>query len=209
MRSDELELAAATLARRSKPMRRIVAAVGPPTIGRGRPRRTHFAELARAICSQQLAGSAARAIHGRFEALYDGVPTPPAVLATPEPALRAVGLSGAKVAAIRDLAARVDDGRVSLARIGAKDDDEVVAQLVQVRGIGRWTAEMFLMFQLGRPDVWPVDDLGVRKGYGVLHPMAAMPTARELESLGEAFRPYRSVAAWYCWRAAESAPPDL
>jgi DNA-3-methyladenine glycosylase II len=203
---DELATAAAILAERSVPMRRIVAAVGPPTIGHRRPRRTHFAELARAICSQQLAGSAARAIHGRFEALYGGLPTPAAVLATPEPALRAVGLSGAKVASIRDLAARVDDGSLSLARIGAKADDDVVAQLVQVRGIGRWTAEMFLMFQLGRPDVWPVDDLGVRKGYGVLHGIAPMPTARELEELGDEFRPYRSVAAWYCWRAAESAP---
>jgi DNA-3-methyladenine glycosylase II len=190
-------------------MRRIIAAVGPPTIGQRRPRRTHFAELARAICSQQLAGSAARAIHGRFEAIYDGAPTPAAVLATPEAALRAVGLSGAKVAAIRDLAAHVDDGSVSLARIGAKTDDEVVTQLVQVRGIGRWTAEMFLMFQLGRPDVWPVDDLWVRKGYGVVHALVRMPTARELEPLGDEFRPYRSVAAWYCWRAADSVPPDL
>jgi 3-methyladenine DNA glycosylase/8-oxoguanine DNA glycosylase len=205
VRPAELAAAGDELARRSPALARIVDLVGPPTFG-SRPRRTHFAELARAICSQQLAGSAARAIHGRFEALFGGAPTAAAVLSTPEDALRAAGLSGAKVAAIRDLAARVEDGSLALARIGTKPDDEVVAQLVQVRGIGRWTAEMFLMFQLGRPDVWPVDDFGVRRGYAILHGRAEMPTARELDPLGEEFRPYRSVAAWYCWRAVDSSP---
>ncbi|MET0421778.1 MAG: DNA-3-methyladenine glycosylase 2 family protein [Acidimicrobiia bacterium] len=196
--------AANELARRSPAMRRIVARVGDPTMGwKGRPPRTHFAELARSICHQQLAGAAARTIHGRFEAIYDGRPTAAAVLATPVDTLRAAGLSGSKVAAIRDLAAQVETGSVSLARIGARSNDEVIAELVRVRGIGRWTAEMFLMFQLRRIDVWPVDDLGVRNGYGVLHGMSPTPTAKELQALGDEFAPYRSVAAWYCWRALE------
>jgi DNA-3-methyladenine glycosylase II len=186
----------------------LVAVVGPCAIGQRRPRRTHFAELARAICDQQLAGAAARTIHGRFEALFDGPPTPERVLAVPDDALRAAGLSAAKTASIRDLAFRVDSGEVRLARIGRLLDDEVVAELVRVRGIGRWTAEMFLMFQLLRLDVWPVDDLGVRKGFAVLHGRVDMPTARDLASLGDAFRPYRSVAAWYCWRAVETVIPD-
>ena len=201
MTPDEQASAADDLVRRHPAFAPVVALEGPPRIGWGRPRRTHFAELARAICFQQLAGAAARSIHGRFEALYQRRPTAPAVLATDEAALRAVGLSTAKTAAIRDLAVHVVDGSLPLRRIGAQPDDLVVRELVQVRGIGRWTAEMFLIFQLGRPDVWPVDDLGVRKGYAVVHDLPAMPTPRVLEELGDALRPYRSVAAWYCWRA--------
>jgi DNA-3-methyladenine glycosylase II len=201
---DGLVRASEELARRSAAMRRAVRLLGPPDFGwRRRPRRTHFAELARAICYQQLAGNAARAIHGRFEALCGGAPTAAAVLATPDDALRGAGLSAAKTAAVRDLAAKVDAGTVSLARIGARPDDVVVAELTQVRGIGRWTAEMFLISQLRRIDVWPVDDLGVRNGYARIHGLAVALPARALEPAGDEFRPYRSVAAWYCWRAAD------
>jgi DNA-3-methyladenine glycosylase II len=199
----ELVEASRELARRAPAFAGIVAAVGPCELRRGRPRRTHFAELARAICYQQLAGSAARAIHGRFEALYDGAPAPDAVLATPDDVLRAVGLSAAKAASIRDLAAHVADGTVELDRLGRLRDDRIVEELTQVRGIGQWTAEMFLMFQLGRLDVWPVDDFGVRKGYATLYRLAEMPTARALRPLGDELRPIRSVAAWYCWRAVD------
>jgi DNA-3-methyladenine glycosylase II len=199
----ELIEASNDLARRVPQFASIVEAAGPCELRRGRPRRTHFAELARAICYQQLAGSAARAIHGRFEALYSGLPTPELVLETPVDALRAVGLSASKEASIRDLAEHVVAGTVALDRIGRRSDERVVAELTLVRGIGRWTAEMFLMFQLGRVDVWPVDDFGVRKGFAKLYGTAAMPTPRELQPLGEQFRPYRSVAAWYCWRAAD------
>jgi DNA-3-methyladenine glycosylase II len=199
--------AVAKLTRRDPPLRRLVRVVGPCTMGQGRTRRPHFAELARMICYQQLAGAAARTIHGRFEALYDGHPTPDAVLATPDTALRAAGLSAAKAASIRDLAVRVDAGEVKLARMSRLPDDEVVRELTLVRGIGRWTAEMFLMFQLGRPDVWPVDDLGVRKGYSLIYSLPAMPTARDLDPLGERFRPYRSIVAWYCWRAVDTVVP--
>jgi DNA-3-methyladenine glycosylase II len=197
--------ASAEVARRDPAMARIVEEVGPADLRRGRARRSHFAELARAVCYQQLAGAAARAIHGRFEALFDGQgPTPEAVLALPEATLRGAGLSGSKTASIRDLAQKVLAGDVELDRVGRLQDDEIVRELTLVRGIGRWTAEMFLMFQLGRLDVWPVDDFGVRRGYGILHGWTEMPTAKELQPLGEAYRPYRSVAAWYCWRAADT-----
>jgi len=200
-------VASEELAARDPAIARLVDTVGPCTVGVGRPARTHFAELARMVCYQQLAGAAARTIHGRFEALFSGPPTPEAVLAMPDTALRGAGLSAAKAASIRDLAARVEAGDVRLARIGRYDDEAVIAQLVTVRGIGRWTAEMFCMFQLRRLDVWPVDDLGVRKGYARIAGLASMPSAKELGPLGDRFRPYRSVAAWYCWRAVDVIAP--
>lgn len=205
---DPYVVASRDLARRDPALRALVDAVGPCTVGRGRPRRTHFAELARMVCFQQLAGAAASTIHGRFEALFDGRPRPESVLAMPEERLRSAGLSAAKAASIRDLASRVLDGDVRLARMGRLADAVVVGELTRVRGIGRWTAEMFCMFQLRRLDVWPVDDLGVRKGYAVLAGLRAMPSPKELEPLGERFRPYRSVAAWYCWRAVDTVVPD-
>jgi DNA-3-methyladenine glycosylase II len=123
--------------------------------------------------------------------------------------MRAAGLSRAKTASIRDLAARALDGTVpDDGALAGLEDDEIVARLSQVRGIGRWTAEMFLIFQLRRPDVWPIDDLGVRKGYAVAHGLAAPPTPRELLGLGDLYRPHRTVAAWYCWRAVETILPD-
>jgi DNA-3-methyladenine glycosylase II len=162
----------------------------------------------RSITFQQLAGRAAAAIHGRFVAALDGSTMPEAVLALPEPAFRAAGMSGAKTASIRDLAAKALDGTVPLDALDVLSDDEVVERLSRVRGIGRWTAEMFLIFHLRRPDVWPVDDLGVRKGYALTHALAAPPKPRDLLVLGEPLRPYRTVAAWYCWRAAETVVPS-
>jgi DNA-3-methyladenine glycosylase II len=166
-----------------------------------RPSTGHFAALAESILHQQLAGPAARAIHGRFIALFDGDLSPKAVLAVPPRKLRAAGLSRSKVASIRDLAAKVVDGTVPLQRIGRLADDEVVARLTVVRGIGRWTAEMFLMFQLRRLDVWPVGDYAVRKGYALAYGLRKLPTPKQLDAAGERFRPYRTVAAWYCWQA--------
>jgi DNA-3-methyladenine glycosylase II len=203
----ELRDATAELARRDRKLARVIDAVGLPDLRRGRPRTEHFAELVRAICYQQLAGAAARAIHGRLVALFDGEPTPEALLAIPTRQLRAVGLSGNKAASVRDLAERVVAGEVELDRVGRMSDDDIVRELSLVRGIGRWTAEMFLIFQLGRLDVWPVDDLGIRKGYGRIHGLDPAPTARALEPLGDRYRPYRSVAAWYCWRAADTTLP--
>jgi DNA-3-methyladenine glycosylase II len=198
-----LVVATEDVASRDAQLAAVIAIVGPCDIRPSRPKRTHFAELVRAICYQQLAGAAASTIHGRVEALFDGPPTPEAMLALSTESLRGAGLSGNKTASVRDLAERVLAGDVELDRVSRLPDDEVVRELTLVRGIGRWTAEMFLMFQLGRLDVWPVDDFGVRKGYGRIFAMAEAPKPRPLEELGERFRPYRSVVAWYCWRAAE------
>jgi DNA-3-methyladenine glycosylase II len=165
---------------------------------------THLGTLVRAIVYQQLAGAAAAAIHGRLIASMDGEVTPERMLALSDETLRAVGLSGAKVASLRDLAAKVLDGTVVLdsRRIRALSDEDLIERLSAVRGIGRWTAEMFLIFHLRRLDVWPTGDLGVRKGYGLAWGIPT-PTPRQLEPLGNPYRPYRSVVAWYCWRAAE------
>ncbi len=119
----------------------------------------------------------------------------------PDEALRAAGLSGNKLASLRDLSAKVLDGTVVLDGASRLSDDEIVDRLVTVRGIGRWTAEMYLMFELRRLDVWPVDDLGVRQGYGAAWQLDPAPTAKELQPLGDRFRPYRSVVARYCWEA--------
>jgi DNA-3-methyladenine glycosylase II len=183
----------------------LVEAVGP--YDPRPPDGDYLGSLARAIVYQQLAGNAARAIHGRFVGLYDGRPTADAILRTSLDDLRRAGLSGNKVASILDLAQKVSDGTVPLERIDELPDDDVVARLRTVRGVGRWTAEMFLMFQLGRPDVWPVDDFGVRKGFARIHELAEPPKPKALDALGEVYRPYRSAAAWYCWRAVDTVLP--
>jgi DNA-3-methyladenine glycosylase II len=160
-----------------------------------------FTSLARAIVFQQLAGPAAAAIHRRFVAAIGGSVTAEAILATEPDALRAAGLSGAKTASLIDLATKTRDGTVPLDGIEALGDDEIVARLTTVRGIGRWTAEMFLLFELHRPDVWPVDDLGVRHGWSRIHGLPETIKPRALEAEGERFRPYRSTLALYCWHA--------
>jgi DNA-3-methyladenine glycosylase II len=153
---------------------------------------------------QQLAGAAAKAIHGRLVAALDDDVEPEALLALSDDRLRAAGLSANKARSLRDLATKVLDGTVVLAprRLSRQSDEEVIARLCTVRGIGPWTAQMFLMFRLRRLDVWPVADFGVRQGYGLAWKVP-MPTARELEPLGAPYRPYRTVVAWYCWRAVE------
>ena len=163
-----------------------------------------FAALVRSIMYQQLAGAAATAIHGRFLKLFADALSPAAVLALPAGAMRAAGVSGPKEAAITDLARKVGDGTVPLGDVDSLSDDELVERLTKVRGIGRWTAEMFLIFQPRRLDVWPVDDYGVRKGWTLAHRKREMITPRALQAEGEIFRPYRTIAAWYCWRAVEN-----
>jgi DNA-3-methyladenine glycosylase II len=166
-----------------------------------------FVYLTRAIIYQQLATAAARAIHGRFVAALGGEVTPAKVLRAREETLRGAGLSAAKLAAIRDLATKVRADEVELADLDAQPDEEVVRRLTLVRGIGPWTAHMYLMFRMHRPDVWPVGDLGVRAGYAKIHGLRAHPTQKDLEPLGEPYRPWRSAAAWYCWRALETEVP--
>ena len=191
--------AAAAVARRDRVMANLMGRTGSFHL----PRRggSHFAALAESILYQQLAGAAAAAIHRRFVALFDGDLSPRAVLALSPRKLRGVGLSRSKVASVRDLAAKVVDGTVPLQRIGRLPDEEIITRLSVVRGIGRWTAEMFLIFQLRRLDVWPVGDYGVRTGYALAYGLPKLPTSKQLEGEGERFRPYRTVAAWYCWRA--------
>lgn len=186
-------------------MARLIKASGPLELRDPLP--DGFAALVRSIMYQQLAGAAAATIHGRFLKLFSSGLSPAAVLALPDGAMRTAGVSGSKAAAIADLAMKVRDGTVTLDGVDAVSDDELVTQLVQVRGIGRWTAEMFLMFQLGRLDVWPVDDYGVRKGWGLAHNLKEPPAPRALQAEGDRFRPYRSVAAWYCWRAVDTVLP--
>jgi DNA-3-methyladenine glycosylase II len=169
----------------------------PPRDGIG----DHFASLARAICFQQLAGKAAASIHARAVAAVGGSMTREAILATPVEKLRAAGLSSAKTAALIDLAAKVADGTVPLGGIEALEDEEIIRALSQVRGIGRWTAEMFLLFELRRPDVWPVDDFGVRHGWSLIYSLPEMIKPRQLAVEGDRFRPYRSLVAFYCWHA--------
>jgi DNA-3-methyladenine glycosylase II len=193
---------ARALADRDPVLARMVALAGLPRVPRSRE--TPFAALVRAIVYQQLAGAAATAIHRRLIAALDDNPGPEALLTLDAATLRAVGLSANKAASLYDLAAKALDGTVLLNPRGLarQSDDEVIARLSTVRGIGPWTAQMFLIFQLRRLDVWPTGDLGVRQGFGLAWDIPT-PTARELEPLGDPFHPYRSVVAWYCWRAAE------
>lgn len=183
----------------------LVREVGPVRVPA--PRDDAFTYLARAIVYQQLAGAAARTIHGRFVEALDGAVTPAAVAAAPDEALRNAGLSRNKLAAIRDLADKVGSGEVETGDLAECSDREVVRRLTRVRGIGPWTADMFLMFHLHRPDVWPVGDLGVRQGYARLHGLEDPVPPRELEVRGDGYRPWRSAVAWYCWRALEVEPP--
>jgi DNA-3-methyladenine glycosylase II len=190
------------IARRDPLMAVCIESVGPCRIRAGMG--DYFAALVRSIAYQQLAGRAAAAIHGRFVEAVGGAVTAEAVMAASEATIRSAGMSGAKTASLRDLAAKVLDGTVPLDGIEAYADDEIIDRLVKVRGIGRWTAEMFLLFELRRLDVWPVDDFAVRKGYARIHGLDEMPKPKALMALGEVYRPWRSVAAWYCWRGSET-----
>jgi len=166
-----------------------------------------FDALAESIAYQQLTGKAAATIFGRVRALYPKRKwlDPKQLLATPDETLRAAGLSRAKTAALKDLAAKTIDGTVPSGRALLRmTDDEIITRLTTVRGIGRWTVEMLLLFDLGRPDVWPVDDYGVRKGFAKTFRRRELPTPKQLMKLGEKWRPYRSVAAWYFWRALDA-----
>jgi DNA-3-methyladenine glycosylase II len=168
--------------------------------------REPYEALVRAISHQQLHARAAEAILGRFIALYPGIafPTPEMVLATEETVLRGCGLSRSKMAAIQDIAAHVLNGTVpSAADAAGLDDEALIARLTTIRGVGRWTVEMLLMFTLGRPDVLPVDDFGVREGWRLLQKEPTQPRPKALAEIGLAWAPHRSTAAWYLWRAAD------
>ena len=197
--------AAAHLSAADPVLARLVAAVGPPNL-RHEPHL--FTALVSAIVGQQISVSAASAIRARLAARCgpDQPLTPEALLALTHDDLRAIGLSRAKEAYVADLAAKVASGAVDLATIDQLPDEAVIAELTRIKGIGRWTAEMFLIFSLGRPDVLPVDDLGFRSRVRRHYQLAALPTAAELRALGEPWRPYRTFGTWYLWRSGAVEP---
>jgi len=174
--------------------------------------RSPFHALVNAVAHQQLHAKAAATILGRFQKLFPGgrFPGPKALAKVSDEDLRGVGFSRAKAAAIRDIAAKTISGVVPGKKaIQGMSDEEIIDRLVQVRGVGKWTVEMLLIFTLDRPDVWPVDDYGVRAGWRNLQGLKALPTPKDLQAAGERFRPFRSVAAWYLWRAADAGPEGM
>ena len=185
-------------------MGRIVDRVGPCTLG---PRRGYFEALCQAIFSQQVSGTVADILFARFRKLLGGRPTPAGVLGLTEEQLTAVGLSRQKRRYVRDLAEHFASGRIPVRRLRRMGDEEIIESLVEVKGVGRWTAEMFLIFVLNRPDLLPVDDLGVRKGVQMGYGLGELPSPTQVIAIGEPWRPWRTVATWYLWRwgAAEEA----
>jgi 3-methyladenine DNA glycosylase/8-oxoguanine DNA glycosylase len=199
-----LAAATAAVAARDRALAALIQRAGPVKLRASRGVDV-FSALAASIMYQQLAGKAAAAIHARFLALFGGDPKPEAALAMPVETLRGAGLSGSKAASILDLAAKILDGTVPADGWSRLSDDQIVERLTQVRGIGRWTVEMFLIFDLRRLDVWPVDDYGVRTGWRLIHGAAELLSPKALQPEGDRFRPYRTVAAWYCWEAVHLA----
>ena len=187
-------------------MRKMIDRVGPFTL---RPERDRFWMLVRSILSQQISTAAARTIRGRVQALAEPIGiTPESILNLPETELRGAGVSARKVEYIRDLATKTNDGSINLSQIGRLSDEQIIKQLVEVKGIGRWTAEMFLMFSLGRLDVFPIDDLGIRNAIAAHYDVSSPPTRAEMNAVAEPWRPYASIASWYCWRSLDRTPPD-
>ena len=195
---------AACLKLRDETLRRIIHQVGPCTLV---PRRRYFVALCEAIVAQQLAVKAAATIFGRFCRLFErNTPTPVKVLASSDAKLRSAGLSGQKLGYVRDLADKFADGTIRQRHLSRMDDEAVIAALTQVKGIGVWTAQMFLIFVLNRPDVWPVDDLGIRSAVQTQFGLRNLPDAARLTRLAEPWRPYRSIAAWYLWQSKDNQP---
>jgi len=201
----DVELALAHL-QRDKPLARLIETVGPFRMQIDATQNL-FIALARSIVYQQLHGKAAATIFGRFSALLVGTESQlmaQEVLRLSDEQLRSVGLSRNKSLALRDLAEKIASDRLlRFEALHAMDNEAIIASLTQVRGIGRWTVEMLLMFRLGRPDVLPLDDLGIRKGYSYVYKKKELPTREELQKRGTRWQPYRTVASWYLWRAAE------
>lgn len=190
------------LMRRDPVLGTAIKAIGPCLMAE-RQRRDHLTALAGSIVSQQLSTKAAATIFGRFLALFEGGGplSASAIVVLDDAMLRGVGLSGQKVRYLRDLCERILDGRLQLDELELLDDEAVIERLTEVKGFGRWTAEMFLMFRLHRPDVLPVDDLGIVNAVQRLYKLRKRPDAKTLHKIGDAWRPYRSVASWYLWQS--------
>jgi DNA-3-methyladenine glycosylase II len=195
------------LMRRDPVLGAAIKRIGPCGMA-DRQRKDHLSALVGAIVSQQLSTKAASTIYGRLVALFPNgaIPEAAALAAVDDQTLRRVGLSGQKVSYLRDLTARIGDGRLNLQELDELDDESVIERLVSVKGFGRWTAEMFLMFRLHRPDVLPVDDLGILNAIQRLYGLRKRPSAKRVKKLGEAWKPYRSVASWYLWQTLRNEP---
>jgi DNA-3-methyladenine glycosylase II len=188
---------------------RVIESVGPFRM-QLRTEGSHFEALTRSIVYQQLSGKAAGTILARFNALFPrNAPTPEAVLATTDEQLRAVGLSRQKIAYMKDLASKVVSGELPLDQVDAMSDDDLITHLIQVKGIGRWTAQMFLMFRLGRPDVLPELDLGIQNAIKRAYRKRKRPTPKDVRKLGAKWSPHSSVAAWYLWRSLDNGDGQL
>jgi DNA-3-methyladenine glycosylase II len=183
----------------------VIERVGPCRL-EVRSEGTHFEYLLRSIVYQQLSGKAAATIHGRVVTLLGGAPTPQAILATTDEAFRAAGLSRQKTGYARDLARQAVAGAIPFARIEKLDDDAIIEALSSIKGVGRWTAQMFLMFRLGRPNVLPAEDLGVRKGVQLTYRTRGLPPPKRVLALGRSWSPYATVASWYMWRLLDLPP---
>ena len=179
----------------------IIRVAGPHDLA---PRRGRYAALCRSIVGQQLSTRAAATIHSRFQAACGGRVTPARVAGLSDKALREAGLSGAKVASVRDLTRAVDEGELRLQQIGRLEDEAVAEALLPIRGIGPWSVDMFLMFTLGRPDILPVGDLGIQNGLMRLYGLRKRPDPKRMRALTQTWRPYRSVGSWYLWRSLET-----
>lgn len=166
-------------------------------------RNNHFATLVESIISQQLASSAAEAIFHRFKKLYPSFPKPIHILKTKDSKLRSVGLSKMKVEYLKDLARKIEDGQLEIKSLSKMTDDKIIEELTQVKGIGIWTAQMFLIFSCGRFDVLPTGDLGLRKGVQMAFSLPELPTPKQVEEIGIRWKPYRSVATWYLWKSLQ------
>lgn len=180
-----------------------IAQVGDCTLAAGLQTGDLLASLAESILYQQLSGKAAAAIHRRFLQLYPAAafPSPQALIDTPDEALRGAGISRAKVVYLKDLAQKVQDGLPTLAELEAMEDEAIIRSLTQVKGIGRWTVQMLLIFRLHRWDVLPVDDLGIRTGIRRLYGLPDLPDRKTVERIGQPWQPYRTIASWYLWRS--------
>jgi len=193
------------LARRDPVLRDLIRACGPCGLA-ARMHTNPFKALARAIVGQQLSAKAAATIFSRFEALYESFPTPAQVLATPDDRLRGVGLSAQKLRYLKDLCKHLEEGQLPLDALHQMEDEAVIETLTRVKGVGRWTAEMFLIFRLQRPDVLPVGDLGIVNAVRRAYKLRKAPSPDRLRRIGEAWRPYRSVACWYLWASLNNEP---
>ncbi len=204
---DGYERARRLLMRRDPVLGKAIQQIGPCRMAE-RQRADHLSALVGAIVSQQLSTKAAATIFGRFVALFPGnaISDAAAIAAQSDQALRGVGLSGQKVGYLRDLSARIADGRLNLDELDTLPDEQVIERLTAVKGFGRWTAEMFLMFRLHRPDVLPAGDLGIVNAIQRLYRLRKRPDARRILKMGEAWRPYRSVASWYLWQTLRNEP---